>query len=60
MDNVEIGRYAKVHRSIIDKSVVVPEGMEIGFDLEKDRRLFNVSAEGIVVVPKGMDLTEHR
>jgi len=60
MDNVEIGRYAKVRRSIIDKSVVVPEGMEIGFDLEKDRRLFNVSAEGIVVVPKGMNLTEHR
>ena len=59
MDNVEIGRYAQVRRCIIDKSVVVPEGMEIGFDLEKDRRLFNVSAEGIVVVPKDMDLTEH-
>ena len=58
MDNVEIGRYAKVQRCIIDKSVVVPEGVEIGFDLEKDRRLFNVSAEGIVVVPKDMDLTE--
>jgi glucose-1-phosphate adenylyltransferase len=59
MDNVEIGRYAKVQRCIIDKNVVVPEGLEIGFDPEKDRSLFNVSAEGIVVVPKGMDLTDH-
>ena len=59
MEDVEIGRYAKVQRCIIDKNVVVPEGMEIGFDLERDRILFNVSAEGIVVVPKGMDLSEH-
>jgi glucose-1-phosphate adenylyltransferase len=58
MENVDIGRYAKVQRCIIDKNVVVPEGMEIGFDLERDRSLFNVSAEGIVVVPKGMDLSE--
>jgi glucose-1-phosphate adenylyltransferase len=59
MNNVEIGRYAKVQRCIIDKNVVVPEGLEIGFDPEKDRRLFNVSAEGIVVVPKGMNLSDH-
>ena len=58
MDEVDIGRYAKVQRAIIDKNVVIPEGMEIGYDVEKDRRLFNVSAGGIVVVPKGMDLSE--
>ena len=58
MDDVVIGRYAKVQRSIIDKNVVVPEGMEIGFDLERDRRLFNISAGGIVVVPKNMDLSD--
>jgi glucose-1-phosphate adenylyltransferase len=58
MENVEIGRFAKVRRCIIDKNVVVPEGMEIGFDLERDRSLFNVSAEGIVAVAKGMDLSE--
>ena len=56
MDDVTIGRYAQVNRCIIDKNVVVPEGMKIGFDLEKDRHLFKVSSEGVVVVPKGMDL----
>jgi len=58
MDNVRIGRYAKVKRCIIDKNVVIPEGMEIGFDPERDRRLFNVSAGGVVVVPKEMDLSD--
>jgi len=58
MDNVEIGRYAKIQRAIIDKNVVIPEGFEIGFDVEKDRRLFNISAGGIVVVPKDMDLSD--
>ncbi len=58
MDNVDIGRYAKVHRCIIDKNVTIPEGMEIGFDREKDERMFKVSSSGVVVVPKNMDLRE--
>lgn len=58
MDDVEIGRYAQLNRCIVDKDVVIPEGMKIGEDLDKDRQLFKVSAEGIVVVPKGMDLTQ--
>ena len=57
MENVVVGRYAKLRNCIIDKNVVIPEGMEIGFDLVKDRRLFTVSANGIVVVPKNCDLT---
>jgi len=30
--------------------------MHIGFDREKDSQLFKISASGVVVVPKGMDL----
>lgn len=56
MDDVTIGRYAQLNRCIVDKNVVVPEGMKIGFDLEKDRQMFKVSQDGIVVVPKGLDL----
>ncbi len=56
-DDVQVGRHAQVRRAIIDKGVVVPPGMKIGYDREADRRRFTVSAQGVVVVPKGMDLT---
>ena len=56
MDGVEVGRHAKIRRAIIDKWVHVPEGFEIGCDLEQDRRRFTVSPGGIVVIPKGMPL----
>jgi glucose-1-phosphate adenylyltransferase len=53
MDNVDIGRNAVVRRAIIDKNVVIPEAMEIGVDLERDRSRFTVSDNGIVVIGKG-------
>ncbi|NJD21569.1 MAG: glucose-1-phosphate adenylyltransferase [Melioribacter sp.] len=51
-DNCNIGRYARLRRTIIDKNVVVPEGTEIGFDSESDKKKFTVSDTGIVVIPK--------
>jgi glucose-1-phosphate adenylyltransferase len=49
-DNCEIGRHARIRRAILDKNVHVPEGAEIGYDLEQDRRNHYVSENGIVVV----------
>ncbi len=54
-NNVEIGRYAKIRRAIIDKNVKVPQNEEIGYDLEKDKKRFFVSKEGIVVIPKNYE-----
>lgn len=51
-NNCNIGRHARIRRAIIDKNVVVPEGYEIGFDPEEDRKRFHVSETGIVVIPK--------
>jgi glucose-1-phosphate adenylyltransferase len=53
MDYVDIGRHAKIRRAIIDKNVYVPEGEEIGYDLERDRQRFFVTDSGLVVIPKG-------
>jgi glucose-1-phosphate adenylyltransferase len=53
-DDVVIGRYAELHRTIVDKDVVIPEGMVIGRDPEKDRHLFKVTDDGLVVVPKSI------
>ncbi len=53
-EGVDIGRNCRVRRAIIDKGVKVPEGTEIGFDAERDRERFTVTAGGIAVVPKEM------
>ena len=53
MHGVEIGRNAVVRNAIIDKNVVVPEGAEIGVDLDIDRSRFTVSAGGVVAIGKG-------
>jgi glucose-1-phosphate adenylyltransferase len=49
-DNCDIGRYAKVRRAILDKNVRVPEGAEIGYDLDEDRKIYYVTDSGIVVI----------
>lgn len=54
-EGVQIGRHAKIRRAIIDKGVIIPPGMEVGYDLEADARRFPVS-DGIVVIPKRMQL----
>lgn len=53
MEGVDVGRYAKIKRAIIDKDVVIPRGMTIGYDLEEDKKRFTVTDSGITVVAKG-------
>lgn len=52
MDDVSIGRHCKIRRAIIDKGVSVPPRIEIGYDLERDRKLFTVTDSDIVVISK--------
>jgi len=52
-DHVDIGRHAKIRRAIIDKGVIVPEGMTIGYDHDQDRRNgFTVTENGVVAIGK--------
>ena len=52
-DNVQVGRHAKIRKAIIDENIVIPEGMEIGYDHEEDQLLgCIVTASGVVVVAK--------
>src|SRR3954451_8850119 len=41
-DNCDIGRHSNVRRAILDKNVKIPEGMQIGYDLEEDRKRYFV------------------
>jgi glucose-1-phosphate adenylyltransferase len=56
LEGVDIGRHAKIRRTIIDKDVQIPQKMQIGYDLDEDAKRFTVTDSGIVVVPKGMRL----
>jgi glucose-1-phosphate adenylyltransferase len=43
-----------VRHAILDKNVVIPDGAQIGVDLERDRALYTVSAGGVVCLGKGV------
>ena len=52
-DGVDIGRYCRVRRAIIDKDVKLPPYTVLGYDQEFDRRRgFTITDNGVVVVAK--------
>ena len=54
LPQVEIGRNVKLQRVVVDKGTVIPDGMEIGFDLALDSKRFHVSEKGITLVTAAM------
>jgi glucose-1-phosphate adenylyltransferase len=57
-DDVIIEPHARIRRAIVDKETIIKAGSTIGYDLEADkRRGCTVSETGIVVVPKGMEVS---
>lgn len=60
LPNVVVNRHVKLRRVVVDKGVVIPEGMQIGFDLEQDRKRFYVTEKGITLVTPGMLGAGHR
>jgi glucose-1-phosphate adenylyltransferase len=49
-DNCDIGRRARLKRCILEKNVHIPEDAVIGYDLEEDRKRYQVTESGIVIV----------
>ncbi|MBQ6615799.1 MAG: glucose-1-phosphate adenylyltransferase [Thermoguttaceae bacterium] len=50
-DDVVVGRGARIRRCIVDRGVVIPTGLKVGFDPDEDRRRgFHVTPEGIVCI----------
>ncbi|MCF8199925.1 MAG: glucose-1-phosphate adenylyltransferase, partial [Sulfuritalea sp.] len=54
LPDVDIGRYAKLRRVVLDKHCRIPEGMTIGYDAAADRQRFHVSEKGITLVTPEM------
>ena len=57
LENVNIGRHCKIRKAIIDKDVTIPPCSLIGYNLEEDRKHYFVTPSGIVVIPKGTEIS---
>ncbi|MGH3864151.1 glucose-1-phosphate adenylyltransferase [Actinokineospora sp.] len=54
LPGVRVGKGATVRRAILDKNVIVADGARIGVNQEADRQQYTVSANGVVVLGKGV------
>ncbi|VAY89671.1 glucose-1-phosphate adenylyltransferase [mine drainage metagenome] len=54
LPKVEIGRYVKLNKVIIDKQCVIPDGLEAGFDPVKDAKQFHVTEKGVTLITPDM------
>lgn len=53
MDQVTIRKGCRLKRVIVDKMNVIDEGVEIGYDPEKDRFRCHIDPSGIAIIPRG-------
>jgi len=53
MDFTEVGKGARLRRTIVDRFNVLQPGVQIGYDRRQDGLNYKVDASGIVVVPRG-------
>jgi len=51
MGGCRIGKRVKLRRAVIEESTVLPDGIEIGYDLDHDRERFTVTDDDVVVIP---------
>jgi glucose-1-phosphate adenylyltransferase len=54
LPNVEIGRHVTLRRCIVDKFCKLPDGFQAGVDLEEDRKRFEVTERGTVLITPEM------
>ncbi len=55
MPYVEIGRNAQLHKAVIDRGVVIPEGLVVGEDPELDAKAIpKRTEEGVCLITQPM------
>ncbi len=58
LDGVRIGSKARLKRVIADRFNVIPAGTELGWDQAADKKRFQVTKSGLVVLPRGSSIGE--
>ena len=51
LNNVHVGAGARIQRAIVDESVRIADGVEIGYDWNRDRDYGFLTENGVVVIP---------
>jgi glucose-1-phosphate adenylyltransferase len=51
---VTVHRHARLRRVVIDRGVVIPEGLVVGEDPAEDGRFFRVTENGITLITQDM------
>jgi glucose-1-phosphate adenylyltransferase len=54
LPGVTVGRHCKITRCILDEGCVIPDGLQIGQDLQSDAKRFFVTKRGVVLVTQDM------
>ena len=55
LPNVSIGEHCRIHRTIMDRATIIPDGTEIGIDEEADKaRGFRITESGLRLVTPDM------
>ena len=54
LPEVQVGRHARLTRTVIDRGCIIPDGMVIGEDPDHDARRFYRTAAGITLVTPEM------
>ncbi len=51
---VTVNRHARLRRVVIDRGVVIPEGLVVGEDPDEDAKWFRVSEKGVTLITRDM------
>ncbi len=54
LHRVRVSEGCRLEKVIVDEDVTIPQGEQIGVDLERDRKRFTVTECGVVIVPVGV------
>ena len=54
LPEVEVGRYARLNKVVVDRGCRIPEGLVVGEDPEADARRFYRSEDGVVLISAEM------
>ncbi|MEL6953376.1 MAG: glucose-1-phosphate adenylyltransferase [Pseudomonadota bacterium] len=54
LPNVVVHRHARLSRCVLDRGVVIPEGLIVGEDMAEDKKWFRVSEGGVTLITQAM------